>query len=305
VRVTFARAAQGRGSRAREVPAGRPGVLQLPGMSAELFARFSALVQEECGIKMPPAKQTMLEARLRKRLRSLSLETFEEYGDLVFSGECPDDELVHMLDAVTTNKTDFFREGAQFEMLLGRILPALAATGAGCRAPLRAWSAGCATGEEAWTLAMTLEEFHGRCPEFRYHILATDLSTRALAAAARGVYPEERIGPVPERLRRAWFLRSRDRGRGLVRVAPELRAHVEFRRLNFRDPRDLAGPPLDLIFCRNVLIYFEKGFQRELLLHFCGRLPAAGHLFLGHTESIHGMDLPLAALGHSVYRRAG
>ncbi|HEY5998055.1 MAG TPA: protein-glutamate O-methyltransferase CheR [bacterium] len=301
----FGWATRGGRASAPVAPAKRPAPLALPGMSPEVFARFSELVQAQCGIKMPPTKQTMLEARLRKRLRSLSVETFEEYGDLVFSDDCPEDELVHLLDAVTTNKTDFFREGVQFEILLGHVLPSLAAAGVGTRSPLRAWSAGCATGEEAWTLAMTLEDFRGRCPEFRYHILATDLSTRVLATAARGVYPEERVLPVPERLRRAWFLRSRDRTRGLVRVAPELRAHVDFRRLNFREPRELAGPPLDLIFCRNVLIYFDKEFQRELLMRFCDRLPPGGHLFLGHTESIHGMDLPLVGLGHAVHRRVG
>jgi len=283
------------------------GVAPLVPMPEAVFRRFSDLIQQECGIKMPVSKKTMLEARLRKRLKALHLEDFEEYCDHVFGPGGFEHELVHLLDVVTTNKTDFFREGVQFEYLQRTALPTLCERGGGrvLRGPLRAWSAGCSTGEEAYTLAMVLEEFRSQRPGFEYQILATDLSTRVLHAAARGIYRAERIEPVPVSLRARYLLRSRDRARGLVRIQPDLRARVSFQRLNFRDHDYAVGAPHQVIFCRNVLIYFEKDFQRELLLRLISRLDAGGYLFLGHTESIHGMGLPVTPVGFSVYRAPG
>ncbi len=278
-------------------------VAPLVPMPDAVFRRFSQMIQQECGIKMPVVKKTMLEARLRKRLRALGLVHFEEYCDYVFGPGGFEHELVHLLDVVTTNKTDFFREGVQFEYLQRAALPALVERG--LRAPLRAWSAGCATGEEAYTLAMVLEEFRFRRPGFEYQILATDLSTRVLQAAARGVYRAERIEPVPAPLRSRYILRSRDRTQPLVRIHPDLRSRVSFQRLNFRDNDYAVGAPFDVVFCRNVLIYFEKEFQRELLLRLIGRIGPGGYLFLGHTESIHGMGLPVTAMGFSTYRTVG
>ena len=189
-------------------PAHEPGdSAQLVPMPAAVFSRFSRMIQHECGIKMPAAKKTMLEARLRKRLRALALEDFELYCDYVFSPGGFEHELVHLLDVVTTNKTDFFRESVQFDFLQSTALPALLERG--LRGPLRAWSAGCSTGEEAYTLAMVLEEFRTRRQSFEYQILATDLSTRVLHAAARGVYRAERIEPIPAPLRSRYITRSR------------------------------------------------------------------------------------------------
>jgi chemotaxis protein methyltransferase CheR len=279
------------------------GLTPLVPMPEAVFSRFSGMIQQECGIKMPASKKTMLEARLRKRLKALHLEDFEDYCDYVFGPGGFERELVHLLDVVTTNKTDFFREGVQFEYLQRAALPAL--LDRGLRGPLRAWSAGCSTGEEAYTLAMVLEEFRAQRRGFEYQILATDLSTRVLDAAARGVYRSERVEPVPGPLRSRYIMRSRNRAEGLVRVHPDLRARVSFQRLNFRDPAYDVGPPLDVVFCRNVLIYFDKEFQRELLLRLIARIAPGGYLFLGHTESIHGMGLPVIPVGFSTYRTAG
>jgi chemotaxis protein methyltransferase CheR len=254
---------------------------------------------------MPASKKTMLEARLRKRLRALRLNDFEEYCDFVFGPGGLEQELVHLLDVVTTNKTDFFREGVQFDFLRQTALPALCARGRGLRSPLRAWSAGCSTGEEPYTLAMVLEDYRARTPGFEYQILATDLSTRVLGAAARGVYRADRVEPVPAPLRSRYLLRSRDRSQGLVRVVPELRSRISFQRLNFRDPDFEIRGALDVIFCRNVLIYFEKAFQRELLLRLCEHIAPGGYLFLGHTESIHGMGLPVTPVGFAVHQVPG
>jgi len=286
-------------------PAREPGggMTPLVPMPEAVFRRFSEMIQQECGIKMPAAKKTMLEARLRKRLRALGFEDFEHYCDYVFGPGGFEHELVHLLDVVTTNKTDFFREGVQFEFLQRTALPTLLE--GGLRGPLRAWSAGCSTGEEAYTLAMVLEEFRAQRHGFEYQILATDLSTRVLQAAARGVFRAERIEPVPGPLRSRYIMRSRDRSEGLVRIHPDLRSRVSFRRLNFRDYEYDVGPPLHVIFCRNVLIYFEKEFQRELLMRLIARMVPGGYLFLGHTESIHGMGLPVIPVGFSTYRTAG
>jgi len=285
-------------------PAHDPGASStaLVPMPEAVFERFSELIQQECGIKMPVSKKTMLEARLRKRLRALGLEDFERYCDYVFGPGGFEHELVHLLDVVTTNKTDFFREAVQFEFLQRSALPTLLERG--LRGPLRVWSAGCSTGEEAYTLAMVLEDYRMQRHGFEYQILATDLSTRVLQAAARGVYRDERIEPVPASLRSRYILRSRDRAQGLVRIHPDLRARISFQRLNFRDREYDVGPPLHVVFCRNVLIYFEKEFQRELLLRLIARVSPGGYLFLGHTESIHGMGLPVTAVGFSTYRTA-
>ena len=291
VRSIDARKARGSGGTGALVP-----------MPDAVFARFSALIQQECGIKMPEAKKTMLEARLRKRLRALGFDDFEHYADYVFGSGGFEQELVHLLDVVTTNKTDFFREGVQFDYLQRTALPVLLECG--LRGPLRAWSAGCSTGEEAYTLAMVLEEFRAMRHGFEYQILATDLSTRVLQAAARGIYRAERIEPVPQLLRSRYLLRSSDRTRDLVRVKPELRARVSFQRLNFRDREYAVGAPHHVVFCRNVLIYFEKEFQRDLLQRLIERMVPGGYLFLGHTESIHGMGLPVTPVGFSTYRTA-
>jgi chemotaxis protein methyltransferase CheR len=152
---------------------------------------------------------------------------------------------------------------------------------------------------------MVLEEYRRRTAGFEFRILATDLSTRVLQAAARGVYRAERIEPVPMPLRERYLLRSRDRSSDLVRIIPELRARVDFQRLNFREGDWAVQGLFDLVFCRNVLIYFEKRFQRELLLRLCSHLTPGGYLFLGHTESIHGMGLPVIPAGFSVYRTPG
>jgi chemotaxis protein methyltransferase CheR len=281
------------------------GALRLVPMSRAAFTVLSRLVQDSCGIKMPEGKKTMLEARVRKRLRALGLETFEEYCDYVVSREGLAQELVHLQDVVSTNKTDFFREGVQFDYLSTTVLPGLVGQGMLRNNTLRAWSAGCATGEEPYTLAMVLAAFGERCADFHFQIVATDLSVRVLQVAARATYREEHIDPVPLPLRHRYILRSRDRRRGLVRVVPELRDRVRFQRLNLREPPYEVGAQMHLVFLRNVLIYFEREFQQQVLSRLCDHLVEGGYLFLGHTESVHGMNLPVTSLGSSVYRKSG
>ncbi len=273
-------------------------------MTEELFGKLSEFIYTECGIKMPLTKKTMLEARLQKRLRIRGLKSFGEYCNYLFSPEGIAEELVHMIDVVTTNKTDFFREPTHFAYLIEHAVPELInGTGAGFRRPFMVWSAACSSGEEPYTLAMVMDEFSRRMEGFHYQILGTDISTRVLEVAKRAVYDEERVEPVPPELKRRYLMRSRDRNRGEVRVVPELRAHVHFRRLNFMAGDFGMREPMDVIFCRNVLIYFDRTTQEQVIRRLCNHLRPGGFLFTGHSESISGMDVPLRPVANTVSRR--
>jgi len=274
------------------------------GLAPSDFSRFGELIHATCGIKMPPQKKSMLEARLRKRLRSLGMQSFEEYSAFVFSPRGMEEELVNLIDVVTTNKTDFFREAKHFDFLAETALPRLLNSyGSGVQRPLRVWSAGCSTGEEPYTLAMVLSEFAQTVPGFDFAIHGTDISTQVLEKARLGIYRQERVEPVPEALKKKYLMRSRDPEKGLVRVAPELRAKVQFRRLNFMEGDFGLREPIDIIFFRNVMIYFERSQQMALLQRFCACLPPGRYLFTGHSESLHGMGLPLVQVAPAVYRK--
>lgn len=271
-----------------------------PRLSGGDFDRLSRFIHDACGIRMTEAKKTMLEARLQKRLRTLGMGSFADYCAYLFSADGLAREAVPMIDLVTTNKTEFFREPDHFAYLLETLLPDWARVNGG--GTLRLWSAGCSTGEEPYTLAMVLQEFAERSPGFDFRILATDISTRVLETARLAVYPEERTAPVPLHLKRKYFLRSRDRDAGLIRVVPALREKVLFRRLNFMADEFGIRERIDIIFCRNVIIYFDRPTQERLLRRFRGHLATGGHIFLGHSETLSGLDLPLQAVYPTVYR---
>ncbi len=273
-------------------------------MPDPVFNRFARFIQTTCGIKMPHTKKIMLESRLKKRLRSLNLSSFEEYEDLVFGRGGQHDEVDLMIDAVTTNKTDFFREPEHFEFLRKSALQELLDYyGWGIRKPVRVWSAGCSTGEEAYALAMVLNEFAEQTAGYRYTVLGTDISASVLETARRGVYQERLIDPVPDQLKRKYFMRSRDRDLGLVRVVPELRSNVNYRRLNLVERDFKLDGTFEILFCRNVLIYFEKKTQDVLLNKLFDHLQSGGYLFLGHSETLHNFDLPFRQVRPMVYRR--
>jgi chemotaxis protein methyltransferase CheR len=261
---------------------------------------MGGFIEAHCGIRMPPGKRVMLESRLRRRLRRLQLQDFGEYCDLVLGGDQA--ELEAMVDEVTTNKTDFFREPRHFDYLASSVIPAL--TRARLPDGLRVWSAACSTGEEPWTLAMVLSELVERTPGLRFSILATDICSTVLEEAERATYDEARITPIPMPLRKKYLLRRQDGG-PQVRFTPALRQRVRFARVNLLE-RDLQRfGPMEVIFCRNVFIYFERDVQRAILLHFLRSLVPGGHVFLGHAESINGLDVPLTQVAPTVYRKAG
>ena len=270
-------------------------------LSARDFSRLSRFIYDTCGIKMPEVKATMLEARLQKRLRALDMHSFTDYCEFLFSKQGLEQELVSMLDVVTTNKTDFFREPDHFDYLTQSVLPDWLRRHPAGR--LSIWSAGCSSGEEPYTLAMVLSEFALRHPGFDFQILATDISTRVLEKAKAAIYAETQVEPVPMELKRKYLLRSKDRASGMVRIVPELREKVRFNRLNFMDEDFGMREQLDIIFCRNVIIYFDRPTQEKLLQRFHRQMKAGAFIFMGHSETLSGLDVPLTSVYPTVYRR--
>jgi len=272
------------------------------GLSKADFDKLRALIYEEAGISLTSDKKTMMEIRLKRRLRNLDIPSLGEYCEHVFTAAGRKHELVNLIDVITTNKTDFFREAGHFDYLVSKALPDLAQRHGSARKSL-VWSAGCSTGEEPYTLAMVLSEYAQGCPGFRFSVLATDISTDVLAKAAKGIYKSEVVKPVPQNLQRKYFMRSRDPQSGLLRVVPELRDLVEFRRLNFMDDDFGLSELPEIIFCRNVIIYFDRPTQVRLLQKLTRHLAPGGYFFAGHSESLQGMDLPLVPAAPSVYRK--
>ncbi len=273
-------------------------------MSQKTFDRLSDFIHNCCGIKMPPAKKTMLEGRLRKRLRALGMRSFDEYCKYALDGKGAHTEYIHMIDVVTTNKTDFFREAGHFVYLMEKVLPEFVNNrGANGGTMLNIWSAGCSTGEEPYTLAMVLSEFSEHYSMIDFSILATDISTQVLEKAVRGVYEHQRVEPVSLSLRKKYFMRGKGEKEGFVRIRPEVRAHIKFRRLNFLEEDFPIAEPMHIIFCRNVMIYFDKPTQEKLVRRFCEHLIPDGYFFTGHSETLHGLDLPLESLAANVHRR--
>ena len=275
-----------------------------PCMTETDFSRLSQYIHSQYGIKLPPAKKVMLESRLQKRLRALEMANFREYIDYNLDQKDGHDELILMMDLVTTNKTDFFREPGHFEFLVQKVLPELSERfQSGIRKPMRIWSAGCSSGEEPYTLAMVLSEYTEQAGAFYFSILATDLSTRVLEQGKNGVYDEEKVEPVPLAMKKKYLLKSKDRSKVLVRISPRLRGLVTFKRLNFMDEHYGISDVIDIIFLRNVIIYFDKQTQSGIINRLCKHLRSGGYLFIGHSETLFGMDLPLKQIVPTIYRR--
>ncbi|HZZ85952.1 MAG TPA: protein-glutamate O-methyltransferase CheR [Anaeromyxobacteraceae bacterium] len=264
------------------------------------FSRFQALIHQEAGIWLAPAKKALLVGRLGRRLRELSLSSYAAYLERVRSDEA---ELVHMLDCITTNETGFFREPRHFELLEEQLFPRWRAEAKEGRRPRRAriWSAGCSTGEEPYSLAMALLQAFPRETGWQLEILATDLSTRVLERARAGVFPLERTESVPRRFREAFLPRASGGPGELVKAAPALRELVRFARLNLNDASYPALGRFDLIFCRNVLIYFDPSGKEQVVGRLLGHLDRDGHLFLGHAESLTGTAHPVRSVIPTVY----
>lgn len=273
-------------------------------LSIGLFAKLAAFIKEETGIRLLPSKNLMLSGRLARRARSLRIETLEEYVDYLFSDRGRFLEMPRFIDAVTTNKTEFFREQFQFDFLGGQGLHELTKTFGD---DLRFWSAPVSEGHEAYTLAMTLDNWGSMCmPGLRYSILGVDLSEAALKRAKTGIYPFREVEPVPVDFRKKYLLKKETEKGTIVRVIPELRDKVSFHKLNLMDESYVVPARLrsaHAIFCRNVLIYFDKDTKEQVVRKLASHLEPGGLFFSGASEPLTGMDVPLERLDTSIYRR--
>ena len=272
------------------------------GLSRRDYERLGRFIQGYSGIKMPPNKVTMLEGRLRRRLRATGYSSFADYCRYLFDEDGLEQEAVHLIDAVTTNKTEFFREPDHFRLLQQQILPDLMAKKRGTT-PLKFWSAAASTGAEAYTLAMILTEARETWSQLRTSILATDICTEVLESAVLGIYPENMAVQIPAEFRRRYVMQAKDRRSGTVRLVPELRSQVQFARLNLMDDSYPVEKEQDVIFCRNILIYFDKETQLAVLTRLCDHLRLGGYLFMGHSETLAGFNLPLKLVGPTVFQR--
>ncbi len=274
-------------------------------ITEEEFSRFSAFVESELGIQLPRNKVSMFQGRLARRLRELNIPNASAYWDYLFHSADAQKELVHFIDAITTNKTDFFREPQHFEFLSQHVLPEFTRKkGRFADAQFNLWCAGCSSGEEPYTLAMVISEYARSVPTgFTFSILGTDISTRVLNHAKLGIYDEAHTHAVPTNLRSKYLLRSKDKSSKLARIVPALRERVSFHRLNFKDPDYRVRGMFDVIFFRNVMIYFDKPTQQEIVNKLCKNLKPGGYLFVGHSESLVSLNIPVKQIGPATFRK--
>ncbi len=270
-----------------------------PQLSDAMFEEISTLVKSICGINLHEGKKQLVKARLNKRLRATNLPTYEAYLDHVRS-DVNGDELTVMLDSLSTNLTQFFREPKHFEHLRGTVLPEVVRRRSQER-QIRIWSAGCSSGEEPYSIAIVLREHLGKS-DWNAAVLATDLSTRMLHRAKQGVYESMRLRDVPAGLLSKHFQLIEARPARRYQVAPEVRQMVHFARLNLMERWPMHGP-FDAIFCRNVMIYFDKPTQERLVQRFWEILAPGGTLFLGHSESLAGVKHRFHYIQPTVYNK--
>ncbi|MEM5788800.1 MAG: protein-glutamate O-methyltransferase [Syntrophobacteraceae bacterium] len=266
-----------------------------------LFQQFSRLVYDQCGINLHEGKKALLQARLNKRLRLTGIPSYDDYYKIITSpGHAG--EFIHFLDSVSTNLTFFFRESQHFDFLDSILPELLARKQKEGKTRLRAWSAGCSTGEEPYTLAMCILAHIQELLRWDFRILASDISTRTLEVAANGIYSEEKIQKVPPAMRQVHFRRVGNNGKGDYEVGAHLKRIVTFRRLNLMEAYPFKGQ-FDFIFCRNVMIYFDKKTQEELVNKMAGFLTPGGYLFVGHSESLTGLNHKLTYIRPAIYRK--
>jgi len=270
-------------------------------MSDRHFRTIAQWIESHVGIKLPPNKRLMLEGRLAKRVRALDCSNLDDYVEALFEAGQLESELIHLIDVVTTNKTDFFREPSHFAFLKQVAVPALLK--ARNRAGLKVWSAACSAGMEAYTTAIVLDDISRMGTQFEFRILGTDISTAMLHLAQTAIYTRDVLAPVPPEFARRYFLRSRNHLSGEVRVVPELRGVANFMRMNLMDPDYPVDRDIDIIFCRNVLIYFDRLTQRKVVEQLCSHLRPGGYLIVGHSESmVHSFVPSLKQVEPTIFR---
>jgi len=260
------------------------------------FRRICELVRERAGIELGESKLHLCQTRLIRRLRALGLKSYTAYVALLDDAHAA--EHTELVNAITTNVTSFFREQHHFDLLGKTLLPEIAARSK----RIRIWSAGCSSGEEPWSVAITIRQALGACTGLDVKVLATDIDTQVIAHARAGVYKSEHVEPVPNAALQRYFSRGTGANDGMWRVTDELRSLVTFKQLNLFDPWPMQGP-FDLILCRNVIIYFDTENKAKLLRRYHDMLAPNAHLFLGHSESITTGVQGFALVGRTAYRR--
>jgi chemotaxis protein methyltransferase CheR len=277
--------------------------LPLNGFAMEIgdeeFDFIRHVVGENAGISLGPTKRQLVQGRLARRIRELQLPSFAAYCQHVRNAG--PEELVHLINAITTNVTAFFRENHHFEKLARHMLPEALLRNAVSRR-IRIWSAGCSSGEEPYSIAMTVAENLPPGQTWDSKILATDIDSHMIQSGIAGVYPEDRLNgmPLQQERQRRWWRRGAGAQSGMVKVKPELANMVSFRVLNLLEEWPVRGP-FDIVFCRNVMIYFDQANRERLLARFANILAEGGYLCLGHSESIHDMAGPYKLVGRTIY----
>jgi chemotaxis protein methyltransferase CheR len=270
----------------------------IPSITDGEFARFADLIRDQTGIHLRDHKRQLLVARLGQRLRELSLSTFSAYYDFL-ARDISGSELLTLINRVTTNKTSFFREPHHFEFIRSHLIPQLQKEG---RRQVRIWSAACSSGEEPYSIAMTLLETLGIHHTWDLRILASDIDSDVLKQASAGTYDMELLVEVPPELRHKYFLRGYGEFEGLAQVRPELRKMITFRRVNLSQSNWGIRERFDIVFCRNVIIYFERPVQDRIVRSLTSCLRPGGYYFSGHSENLHHMRDVLVPVAPSIYQ---
>jgi chemotaxis protein methyltransferase CheR len=271
-------------------------------LTATEFALFRDLIYKVAGISLSDSKRHLVQSRLQKRLRHHNLTQYRQYYDMVASRDSDHPEMIEMVNCITTNKTDFFRERHHFAFVTDTILPEIERRGGPKR--LRIWHAGCSTGEEPYTLAIALAEALGPHYDWDVRQLASDIDTQVLAYAERGVYDFDRVDTIPGPLLRKYFLCGRGDKADFVKVKPELKRRIQFRRINLLEEnwRIPSEARFDILFCRNVVIYFDEPTRQRLFARFAAVLRPGGYMFIGHSESLVGVSNAFESMGQTIYR---
>ena len=272
-------------------------------LTEQEFSRFQKLIYSAAGIHLAPHKKALLEARLSKHIRELGLDSFDAYYKHVVTAD-QGDELISMLDRVSTNETRFFREPRQFEFLENQIFEEWRVKTASDLKPkrIRLWSAGCSSGEEPYSLAMLLLDHFPRHNGWGLEILATDLSTRVLEKAHAAVWPIDKAQEIPEKYLKQYMLRGTGSQNGNMKAGPEIRSLIQFERLNLNDDLYPVTGRFDAIFCRNVLIYFDTPSRARVIERLVDRLAPTGYLFVGHAESLSGITDRVRQVMPTIYQ---
>lgn len=275
----------------------------MPALTDAEFNELVKIIYDKTRIQMTNHKRALVTSRLSKRLRALHMDSFREYIDFVKNAK--DEELTNFVNAVTTNKTDFFRENKHFEYMKSNFLPEWEKKfKEGKVKNLRIWSAACSTGEEPYTIQMTLHEYFGsNYDRYDIKVLASDIDTNVLAHGRAGIYKEESVEPIQPNILRKYFLKGTGDKEGLYKVKDILQKNLFFRQLNFKDEDFNIHTQFDLIFCRNVIIYFDKEFQKELFNKFHRYLKEDGLVFIGHSETLFGVSDKFKYVSSNIYKK--